>query len=252
MAIILITSVFGVNAADIAKESVDLQGIKNVEELKKAIDSAQSDGKITEYERNYILSNTSSEVILAYMSSLRDEIKETINTDNTFNTRNCIEKMSNGNTVSSSTFRINDAISVDIDIEDEAENIISTRGATVTEGAGNKKLGDRKTTGKYKETFLGVTVADLKLTLGYTVKPKKIVARYSSASGSMSFGSLSTSSKITDNIAAQVGHDMNCNGSYDISIAGKASVNIGLTLQVKWYKNIDSQTKYIYYKLSVI
>lgn len=252
IAILLTVSTIGNTMVYATEKTENYKSIQSVEELTKEIKQALADGEITIKEKEYILSNTPYEVIFAYISSLQDEINERINTNN-FNTINTNDdKVIEEKIVSSNTYVVNEAVSVELDITDESDNSIETRGVTVTKGGEKKGLGARKTTGIYKEKFLGVTVAQLRLTLGYTVNSTNMKTRYSSASGSMSIGSLSTSSHITDNIAAKVGHDMNCVGSYDISIAGYASLNVGLTLQVKWYSNVDSKTKYITYKLSTI
>lgn len=253
IATLVIISTLNSSMVYAAEESNESQKIQSVEELAMAVEMAQADGEITEIEKNDILSNTPLEVAIAYVASLQEEVKQVLETENYSVAAAYSSETLDEDTISSNTYYINDAVSVIVDITDVAENTITTRGATVTEGGASKALGDRKTTGTYKETFLGITLAELKLTLGYTVNSSNMTTRYASTSGStVSVGSVSTSTEITDDEAAKVGHDMNCNGSYDISIAGYAGLNIGLTLSVKWERNIDSQTRYIRWKLDTI
>ncbi|WP_143066337.1 hypothetical protein [[Clostridium] polysaccharolyticum] len=145
-----------------------------------------------------------------------------------------------------------DVISVEAKFIDEPEVTSSLGKTTITSGGGPKELGDRKSTGKYKETILGISLCDFNLTLGYTINKTNMMTRYSSTSGSSSYGSLSSSSYITDNVAAKVGHDMNCIGDYTVDILGYATTSLSLELKVKWYSGTGSESRYIVYTLSKI
>ena len=222
--------------------------IQNISELEAAIKEANQDGNISEIEKQNILNNTSDELKVAYVLSLQDKIENII--ENTEIPVTCNTNNVDDERIASNKYKINDAVDVELEICDEAENI--TRGTTVTQGGGPKDLGNKKTTGTYKFTLFGATIIQLKLTLGYTVYKTYMSTRYASTSKSISVGSITSSTKITDSKAAAVGHDMNCTGTYNINVAGYASMELELTLQVKWDHNIDSDTKYITYKLAVI
>ena len=57
-------------------------------------------------------------------------------------------------------------------------------------------------------------------------------------------------SYITDNIAAEKGHDMNCIGDYSIDLLGYTTTTVSLELKVKWFDSYSDGSKYITYTLS--
>lgn len=240
----------GVNAG--TSEIKDTQkSIEDVTDLKLQIEQSSVDGFISEEEKEAIINSTPDAVVYEYLESLQDEIKKIIESEEPVAVPYNL-KGSNEDFYSTYTYHINEAVDVSIEIEDEEDEANHQTRATVTAGGTTKKLGDRKTTGTYKESLFGMDYTKLKLTLGYTVNKKNMKTRYSSTTNSTSVGSLLSSSEVTDRVAKKVGHDMNCNGSYTIEILGYATTTIDLALQVKWDHNIDNETRYITYKLSVI
>lgn len=222
--------------------------IQSVSQLESAIEVAVEDGNISVAEKQDILNNTPDDVKVAYVLSLQEEIANVITTNETSETLNRAEESNEA--IISNVYKINEAVDVELAIEDEdeEESQINTRGL-VLEGGVKKDLGNRKTTGTYKCNLLGATIITAKLTLGYTVNKTNLTARYASTSKTITVGSVTSSAKITDSKAAEVGHDMNCVGTYNINVAGYAGMELELELIVKWHHNVDSDTKYITYKL---
>lgn len=247
----IITALFGSNvfAADTTNKVKELNCVSK---FKEAIESASADGNISEIEKQEILANTSQEVVIAYLNSIRDEINSALSTKDADAVRTYSTEDTNDDLVTSNTYHVNDAVDVVVKIVDVSDVSSSSRTAILTQGGVQKALGDRKTTGTYEEKIFGISYIKLNLTLGYKVNTSNMTARYASTSKSASIGSISSSAEVTDSVAAKIGHDMNCNGYFDINIAGYVGINIGLTLQVKWYSNVNSTTRYITYKLSVI
>lgn len=238
------------SSGDLAEKS-----ILTASQLEDAIDSAYMDGQLTNHEKEEILNASSDEAMLSYVLSAQvfDEISNTLETSKTETVNMIVLQENDDSVVAVNTYQVNEAIDVVAEIVDETEQQKKTRASvTVTTGTDFKDLGDRKTTGTYKVSLLGLPVITLKLTLGYTVKTTKLTARYASTSYSLSVGSISTSSQITDAEAAQIGHDMNCIGSYDINFGGIVGTNVGLELKVKWKSTKDADTQCIEYVLSSI
>lgn len=231
-----------------AKDSNDTT-IQSVSQLESAIEVAAEDGNISVAEKQDILNNTPDDVKVAYVLSLQDEMTNVVATNETFKTLSVTE----GGTeeIISNVYKINEAVDVELVIEDEDEGQNNARGA-VAGGSVKKDLGNRKTTGTYKCKLLGITIITAKLTLGYTVNKTNLTARYATTSKTVTVGSVTSSAKITDSKAAEVGHDMNCVGTYNINIAGYAGVEMELELIVKWYSDVDSDTKYLTYNLYLL
>ena len=238
----VVTSVYG----NVYAENSNDTTIQSVSQLESAIEVAAEDGNISTTEKQNILNKTPDDVKVAYVLSLQDEMSNVVATNETFETLSVTED--NNEAIISNVYKINEAVDVELVIEDEDESQSNARGV-VLEGGVKKDLGNRKTTGTYKCKLLGITVITAKLTLGYTVNKTNLTARYATTSKTVTVGSVTSSAKITDSKAAEVGHDMNCVGTYNINVAGYAGVEIELELQVKWYSNVDSDTKYITYKL---
>ena len=223
--------------------------IDTVEKLEKKIAEITADNKVSLSERSTLERELDQKVAEEYLMLHDSEIRDVVNTTE----GKLIEQKYDQSTntyINTYEYKVNDAITVKAKFIDEPDVNCSLAKTTITYGGGPKDLGDRKSTGEYEETILGLSVVHLKLTLGYTVNRTNIKTRYSTTSGSASYGSLSSSSYITDNIAAEKGHDMNCIGDYSIDLLGYTTTTVSLELKVKWFDSYSDGSKYITYTLS--
>lgn len=223
--------------------------IDTVEKLEKKIAEITADNKVSLSERSTLERELDQKVAEEYLMLHDSEIRDVVNTTE----GKLIEQKYDQSTntyINTYEYKVNDAITVKAKFIDEPDVNCSLAKTTITYGGGPKDLGDRKSTGEYEETILGLSVVHLKLTLGYTVNRTNIKTRYSTTSGSASYGSLSSSSYITDNIAAEKGHDMNCIGDYSIDLLGYTTTTVFLELKVKWFDSYSDGSKYITYTLS--
>lgn len=240
------TPAISINATDNSQLE---KKINTIAKLESELEDLTADNKVTDVERNYLKENLDSKVAQEYLALHDEEIKDVVNNSEGELLKSSYDEKSN-KYINNYEFKVNDVISVEASFEDEPDTNYSLAKSTITNGGGPKDLGDRKSTGKYKETILGLSIVELHLTLGYTVKKSSITTRYSSTSGSTSYGSLSSSSYITDSVAAKKGHDMNCIGDYSIDLLGYTSTTVSLELKVKWYDSYSDGSKYILYTLS--
>lgn len=243
----MVTSTVPFTTARASENSV--KEINTLPELEKTLDEITKDNVVTNTEKNELKNNLDAGIAQEYLALYNDEIKDAVNNKEGEKVDTIYEEETD-TYISTYEYKVTDTISVKAKFVDEPEISSSLAKTTITSGGGPKELGDRKSTGEYEETILGISICDFKLTLGYTINKTNMTTRYSSTSGSASYGSLSTSSYITDSVAAEVGHDMNCIGDYTIDILGYATTSLSLELRVKWSSGTGSDTRYILYTMS--
>lgn len=224
--------------------------ISSMYQLKKAVEAKKKDGQLTDSEKVEILKNTDKNLLIEYYKSKEDAIEEKINNGE----GKVISEEYNPVTGDSKTvfqYKIDDIITVESEINDNKDEIEPFLGkVTLSFGGSKKDLGKRRTTGTMKGYSLGVKVAQFNLTLRYTIYKTKIVATEAFSSDNYAVGDYDVKNvKITDKYANKVGENMNCVGTFSYSLFGKAKADHRYELIVKWAHNVDSNTRFISYRM---